>query len=119
MSQQRTFASEAWSRKGKVTRRERFLAEMDQVIPWGRLRSLIEPHIALGNPCLDRLGRRQCRGSLGRVGRINTIFQTQGTLVRATRGTRDDAIMSVGFEQPASIFRRLGTGRFETLDPLF
>jgi IS5 family transposase len=44
MSKQRTFASEAWSRKGKVTRRERFLAEMDQVIPWSRLIALIEPH---------------------------------------------------------------------------
>ncbi len=44
MSQQRTFASEAWSRKGKVTRRERFLAEMDAVIPWERLLGLIEPH---------------------------------------------------------------------------
>jgi IS5 family transposase len=43
MTKQQTFASEAWSRKGKVTRRERFLAEMDQVIPWSRLISLIEP----------------------------------------------------------------------------
>jgi IS5 family transposase len=44
MSDQRTFASVAWTRKGKVTRRERFLAEMDQVIPWDRLTALIEPH---------------------------------------------------------------------------
>ncbi len=44
MSKQRTFASEAWSRKGKVTRRERFLAEMDRVIPWGQLVGLLEPH---------------------------------------------------------------------------
>jgi IS5 family transposase len=44
MTKQQTFASEAWSRKGKVTRRERFLAEMDQVIPWSRLISLIEPY---------------------------------------------------------------------------
>jgi IS5 family transposase len=44
MSQQRTFASEAWSRKGKRTRRERFLGEMDAVMPWGRLIELIEPH---------------------------------------------------------------------------
>ena len=29
MGKQQTFASEAWSRKGKVTRRERFLAEME------------------------------------------------------------------------------------------
>src|SRR5437868_3408774 len=41
---QTTFASAAWERKGKVTRRERFLAEMDAVIPWGRLLGLIEPH---------------------------------------------------------------------------
>ncbi|NJO12891.1 MAG: IS5 family transposase [Gammaproteobacteria bacterium] len=42
--QQTTFSSVAWSNKGKVTRRERFLAEMDAVIPWGRLLALIEPH---------------------------------------------------------------------------
>lgn len=41
---QSTFASMAWSAKGKVTRRERFLAEMDAVIPWARLLALIEPH---------------------------------------------------------------------------
>jgi transposase, IS5 family len=44
MGNQRTFASAAWEAKGKVTRRERFLAEMDAVIPWTRLRVLIEPH---------------------------------------------------------------------------
>ena len=44
MGDQRTFASVAWNQKGKVTRRERFLAEMDAVIPWKRLMALIEPH---------------------------------------------------------------------------
>ena len=44
MGNQRTFASLAWNGKGKVTRRERFLAEMDAVIPWSRLVRLIEPH---------------------------------------------------------------------------
>ena len=34
----------AWQAKGKVTRRERFLAEMDAVIPWTRLLGLIAPH---------------------------------------------------------------------------
>ena len=43
MNNQRTFASAAWTRKGKVTRRERFLAEMDVVIRWTRLIELIEP----------------------------------------------------------------------------
>jgi IS5 family transposase len=41
---QTTFASLAWNGKGKVTRRERFLAEMDAVIPWVHLLRLIEPH---------------------------------------------------------------------------
>lgn len=41
---QTTFASLAWSGKGKVTRRERFLAEMEAVIPWQHLLALIEPH---------------------------------------------------------------------------
>jgi transposase, IS5 family len=44
MGNQRTFASLAWSGKGKVTRRERFLGEMNAVIPWSRLIKLIEPH---------------------------------------------------------------------------
>ena len=30
--------------QGKVTRRERFLGEMNAIIPWGRLMELIEPH---------------------------------------------------------------------------
>ena len=41
---QMTFGSAAWSAKGKTTRRERFLAEMNAVIPWSRLVALIEPH---------------------------------------------------------------------------
>ena len=41
---QTTLASADWALKGKVTRRAKFLAEMDAVIPWGRLMALIEPH---------------------------------------------------------------------------
>lgn len=41
---QTTFASAAWDKKGKVTRRERFLGEMDAVIPWASMLALIEPH---------------------------------------------------------------------------
>lgn len=44
MSKQQTFAGLAWKQKGKTTRRERFLAEMDAIIPWARLVALIEPH---------------------------------------------------------------------------
>ena len=44
MDQQQTFAGLAWSQKKKVTRRERFLGEMDRVIPWAQLEALIAPH---------------------------------------------------------------------------
>jgi transposase, IS5 family len=44
MGNQRTFASMGWQAKGQVTRRERFLAEMDAVIPWTRLLGLIAAH---------------------------------------------------------------------------
>ena len=44
MGEQRTFSSLVWAQKGKVTRRERFLGEMDAVIAWRRLLAVIEPH---------------------------------------------------------------------------
>lgn len=36
--------------KKKVTRRELFLAEMDAVVPWGRLLALIAPHYPKSGP---------------------------------------------------------------------
>jgi len=36
--------------KGKRTRREVFLAEMERVVPWARLLALIEPHYPKGSP---------------------------------------------------------------------
>jgi IS5 family transposase len=44
VAKQQTFAGLAWQNKGKQTRRERFLAEMDAIIPWAPLLELIEPH---------------------------------------------------------------------------
>lgn len=41
---QTTFAALSWAAKGRTTRRERFLAEMNAVMPWARLTALIEPH---------------------------------------------------------------------------
>jgi IS5 family transposase len=41
---QHTFAIAGFDRYAKTTRREIFLEEMDRVIPWGELISLIEPH---------------------------------------------------------------------------
>jgi len=44
MAKQQTFAGLAWKNKGKKTRREQFLSEMNQIIPWQELMQLIEPH---------------------------------------------------------------------------
>ncbi|MBO9782162.1 IS5/IS1182 family transposase, partial [Xanthomonas phaseoli pv. dieffenbachiae] len=41
---QLTFGDAEYNGKRKRTRREVFLAEMDQVVPWNYLLALIEPH---------------------------------------------------------------------------
>lgn len=53
--------------KGKKTRREVFLAEMEQAVPWARLLALIEPHYPKGSPAggrpplpLERMFRIYC-----------------------------------------------------------
>ncbi len=48
MKQQLSFAQSEYAGKKKVTRRERFLGEMEQVVPWARLCAVIEPHYPQG-----------------------------------------------------------------------
>src|ERR1044071_8807668 len=48
MKQQMSFAQCEYAGKKKVTRRERFFAEMEKVVPWGRLVAVIEPHYPKG-----------------------------------------------------------------------
>jgi transposase, IS5 family len=48
MKQQRSFAQSEYAGKKKVTRRERFLEEMERVVPWARLCGVIEPHDPTG-----------------------------------------------------------------------
>ena len=43
-----SFADAEYAGKRKQTRRERFLVEMDQVVPWKCLIALIEPHYPKG-----------------------------------------------------------------------
>ena len=50
--------------KKKVTRRERFLGEMEEVVPWERLVEVIKPHYPKGER--GRPPRR--RRGIGRVG---------------------------------------------------
>jgi IS5 family transposase len=44
MTEQRTFADVILSNKRRTTRREQFLTEMDQVMPWAAVEALVEPH---------------------------------------------------------------------------
>jgi IS5 family transposase len=44
VADQLTFAAMAWQSKGKTTKRERFLAEMNVVVPWASLVAIIEPY---------------------------------------------------------------------------
>jgi IS5 family transposase len=48
MNQQLSFAQCEYAGKKKVTRRERFLGEMEKVVPWARLCAVIEPHYPTG-----------------------------------------------------------------------
>jgi IS5 family transposase len=45
---QMSFADAEYAGKRKQTRHERFLNEMDQVVPWKGLVTLIEPHYPKG-----------------------------------------------------------------------
>ena len=48
MEKQMSFAQAEYAGKKKVTRRERFLGEMDRLVPWSRLCVVIEPHYPKG-----------------------------------------------------------------------
>ena len=48
MKHQTTFAHAEFAAKKKPTRRERFLARMEEVIPWAQLLAVIAPHYPKG-----------------------------------------------------------------------
>ena len=48
MDQQISFSQHEYAGKKKTTRRERFLKEMEAVVPWERLTALIVPHYPNG-----------------------------------------------------------------------
>lgn len=62
-----SFTMTGYFDKGKKTKREQFLGEMEQVLPWARLLALIEPHYPKGSPAggrpplpLERMFRIYC-----------------------------------------------------------
>lgn len=69
---QLSFASLDYAAKKKTTKRERFLGEMDRVVPWARLLSLLEPHY----PKAGRPGRQPF--PLGAMLRVYFVQQWYG-----------------------------------------
>jgi hypothetical protein len=63
VAKQQTFAGLAWQNNGKQTKRERFLAGMDAIIPWAQLLELIEPHYPKAGTAVRRSGSRRCFAS--------------------------------------------------------
>ena len=64
---QRAFSMRGYFDKGKRTRREKFLAEIEAAVPWGRLYALIEPRYPKGSAAggrpplpLERMLRIYC-----------------------------------------------------------
>ena len=65
---QMTFSNSGFDVHRKPTRRERFLAEMEAVVPWGALCALIEPHYPKGDRGRPPIG-------IGRMLRIYFLQQ--------------------------------------------
>ena len=79
-----SFAQSEYAMKQKVTRRERFLAEMEEVVPWERLVEVIRPHYPKGER-----GRRPI--GLERMLRIYFLQQWYGLADEALEDTIYDS----------------------------
>jgi len=64
---QRSFASSEYAMKKKRTRREKFLAEMERVVPWARLIAVIEP-LYLRSEQLTSFTPTSCHASFNTLG---------------------------------------------------
>ena len=82
---QMSFADAEYAGKRKQTCRERFLIEMDQVVPWKGLITLIEPHYPKGEggrpayPLMAMLRIHRCR-----AGSVTMIRQYKEALYETT-----------------------------------
>jgi hypothetical protein len=89
---QRTFSSLGFERHGKQTRRQRFLAEMDTIVPWRKLCRLIEPHYPKGDRGRPPIGvermLRHRRRSLGTLRRPRGVFPLRRAMSAPLGGYR-------------------------------
>lgn len=71
MTHQQSFSQAEFAEKKKVTRREKFLARMEEIIPWGRLLAVIAPFYPKGE-------RRRPPVGLERMLRVYFLQQWYG-----------------------------------------
>lgn len=64
---QMSFSDFEYAGKRKQTRRERFLAEMEQVVPWRGLVALIEPHYPKASQTVSTGNHAACSPAAERV----------------------------------------------------
>ena len=58
MRQQTLAAQTGFEKYGRKTKRERFLEEMEQIVPWAELQALVEPHYPKGENGRPPVGLR-------------------------------------------------------------
>jgi IS5 family transposase len=114
MKKQLSLSMTGYFDKGKQTRREVFLAEMERAIPWARLCALIEPHYPKGSPAggrpplpLERMFRIYCLQqwyNLSDPGAEDALYDS--IAMREFAGVRTDADV-IPDESSILNFRRL------------
>jgi IS5 family transposase len=114
MKKQLSLSMTGYFDKGKQTRREVFLAEMERAIPWARLCALIEPHYPKGSPAggrpplpLERMFRIYCLQqwyNLSDPGAEDTLYDS--IAMREFAGVKTDADV-IPDESSILNFRRL------------
>src|SRR5882672_7226450 len=95
---QRSLSMTGYFDKGKKTRREVFLGEMERVVPWSRLLVLIEPHYPKGSSAggrpplpMERMFRIYCLQqwyNLSDPGAEEALYDS--ITMRQFAGVRDD-----------------------------
>ena len=81
---QQTFSSQgSFEKYGRKSRRELFLDEMERVVPWGELQSLIAPHYA-------KAGNGRVRRGMLQLAWRWLMFQRQSALTRWYRARTAD-----------------------------
>ena len=90
MTQQPSFAQAEFATKKKITRREKFLARMEKVIPWAKLLAVIEPHYPKGQRGRPPIG-------LERMLRVYFLQQWYGLADEALEDALSDSQALQGF----------------------